>query len=408
MKNKFLTAVMIMVVLSMSSNLIAQQIQSAGSLEFSPTGTLFVGDNIGGAIYAFEVEKGEAPKEPALISVENIDARVASILGVGQNAVVINDLAVHPITREVYLSVTRGFGLNTKAAIVKIDGKGGLTNINLKEVKSTRQALNNLPDGSQKFRVRGTMAPPTRKEIAKSESPMRTLSIIDMLYHKGELFVAGISNEDFASTLRRLPYPFTGKQSASNIEMYHIAHDQYETRAPIRSMVIKEIDGKDQLIAAYTCSPIVIIPLDELKDGAKVTAKTIGDMGNGQPIDMVSFNLRGNEMLFVSNNSRMPQVIPVGGLQNAKTVTDKDFERGMKMDLGPIMPYGPVGQPVMFEGASLQIALLNETHFVSLTRDAKTGSLDIESLHTFFPNKLHNLHAEMDFPGFIPKPKKKK
>jgi len=405
MKNKFFVLVTV-IMLVMSTNIIAQQIASAGALEFSPTGTLFVGDNIGGAIYAFEMEKGEAPNEPTPISVENIDARVAAILGVSQNAVVLNDLAVHPITRQVYLSVTRGFGLETQAAIVKVDGKGNLTNIDLNGLESTSQALDNLPDGSKHFKLRGTMAAPTLKEKAKAESPMRMLAIIDMVYHKGELFVAGISNEDFSSTLRRLPFPFTGKQSASNIEMYHIAHDQYETRAPIRSMLVKNIDGKDQLIAAYTCSPIVIIPLSELKDGAKVKAKTIGDMGNGQPIDMLSFSMQGNEMLIITNNSRMPQVMPLAGFQNAKTVTDKDFKRGMKFDLGPELPYGPLGQPIMFVGSSLQIALLNDSHFVSLTRDAKTGSLDMESVYTFFPNKLNNLHAEMDFPGYVEKGKK--
>lgn len=404
MKHKFLSVVTAVIFL-MCNNLIAQEIESAGALEFSPTGTLFVGDNIGGAIYAFEVDKGKAPSKPTPINVDNIDARVGAILGVGQNAIMINDLAVHPVSREVYLSVTRGFGLESQAAIVKVDAKGNLTNINLKKVKSTRQTLNNLPDGSKHFQLRGTMAPPTLKEKAKSEAPMRMLSILDIVYHKGELFIAGISNEDFASTLRRLPFPFTGKQSASQIRMYHIAHDQYETRAPIRSMLVKNIDGKDQLIAAYTCSPIVMIPLDELKNGAKVTAKTIGDMGNGQPIDMLSFTMQGNEMLFITNNSRMPQVLPLAGLQNAKTVTPKDFSRGMKFDSGPILPYGPVGSPVMFVGSSLQIDLLNDTHFVSLTRDAKTGSLDIESVFTFFPNKLHNIHAEMDFPGYKPKEK---
>ena len=69
------------------------------------------------------------------------------------------------------------------------------------------------------------------------------------------------------------------------------------------------------------------------------------------------------------------------------------------MDLLPEMPYGPVGKMVMFTGSSLQIDLLHDKYFVSLTRDAKTGSLDMESNATFFPNRLHNLHAEFDFPG---------
>lgn len=385
----------------------AQEIEALGALEFTPEGVLFSGDNVSGTIHAFDLSEESRTKEKFEINVYNIDAQVAAVLGTSQSNVQINDIAVHPKSGEVYLSVTRGHGINALPALLKVNADNQIIAVDLASVKTTAQKLNKLPDGSQQFVVRGTMAPPTPKEIAKSKRPMRMLSIIDMEYHKGELFVAGISNEDFCSVLRRMPFPFNGKESISNIEMFHIAHDGYETRAPIRSMLVKNIDGKDQMVAAYTCSPLVLIPLDELKNGAKVKARTLGDMGNGQPIDMVSFNMQGNEMLFVTNNSRIPQVIPLSGLNNAKVVTEKDFERGMKADLGPVLPYGPVGKPVMFVGSSLQIDLLNEGQFVSLTRDAPTGSLDLETVYTMFPNKLNNLTAEMDFPGYQP-PKQKK
>ena len=220
-----------------------------------------------------------------------------------------------------------------------------------------------------------------------------------MEYHQGELFVAGISNEEFSSVLRRMPYPFNGSEGISNIEMYHIAHDRYESRAPIRSMSVQQIDGIDQLVAAYTCSPLVLIPLSDIQANAKVTAKTLGDMGNGQPIDMVPFTLQGKPMLFVTNNSRSPMVIPVDGLNKAKVVTDKDFERGGKLDLGPVIPYGPVGQPVMFTGASLRIDLLNENNFISLNRDIETGTLDLETLNSFMPIKMHNIVGDWDIPS---------
>ena len=74
--------------------------------------------------------------------------------------------------------------------------------------------------------------------------------------------------------------------------MYHIAHDQYESRAPIRAMSIQEIDGEPQLIAAYTCSPIVLVPLSEIEDGAKISARTIMDYGNGPPRDMIAYTRR--------------------------------------------------------------------------------------------------------------------
>jgi hypothetical protein len=219
-----------------------------------------------------------------------------------------------------------------------------------------------------------------------------------MEFYNGELFVAGISNEEFCSVLRRVPYPFDGTESISNIEMYHIVHDSYETRAPIRSMSVQTIDGKDHLVAAYTCSPLVLIPLEELQGGQKVKAKTVGDMGNGQPIDMVPFKMKGEAMLFVTNNSRSPMVIPLKGLNGAKAVTKADFKRGPKLDVNPIMPYGPVGKPVMFSGASLRIDLLNDSHFISLNRDFETGSLDLISLNSFVPFKLHNIVGQKDVP----------
>ena len=378
----------------------AQQIQSLSTMEFGDEGTLFIGDNVSGAILAFDFTREHKTTKKFEVNVYGIDAQVAAVLGTSQGSVHINDIAVHPTSGEVYLSVTRGHGMDALPALVKVDTHNQVHVIDLATTKFTSQILNNLPDTDQRMALRGTMgASPTKKEIAKSKRSLRTLSIVSMEYYKGELFVSGISNEDFSSVLRRMSYPFSGTESISNVEMFHIAHDQYETRAPIRSMVVKEIDGADQLIAAYTCSPLVLIPLSELKDDAKVKARTIGDMGNGQPIDMVSFNLNGKEMLFITNNSRSPRVIPLDGLNNAKVVTEKDFKRGPKLDLGPVIPYGPIGQPIMFTGTSLRIDLLNERQFVSLNRDAETGSLDLETLNSMMPIKMHNVVGDFDIPS---------
>jgi len=374
------------------------QIKSLGVLAFSDEGVLFIGDNISGNIVAIDLTTESKTRDKFEINVYNIDAQVAAVLGTAQSSVQINDIAVHPVSGEVYLSVTRGHGVEAFPALIKVDAENRIHNIDLSTLEITAQAIDNLPDSNRRVALRGTGSAPTKKEIAKSKRSLRMLSIVSMEYHNGELFVAGINNEEFCSVLRRMPFPFTGNESVSNIEMYHIVHDQFETRAPIRSMVVKNSDGKEQMIAAYTCSPLVLIPLDELKDGAKVKARTIGDMGNGQPVDMLSFDLNGQEMLFVTNNSRSPLVIPLGGLQNAKVVTDKDFERGPKADLNPLMPFGPIGKPVMFTGASLHIDLLNKNQFVSLNRDVETGSLDLETVFTKMPFKMHNIIGEWDIP----------
>ncbi|MEM7337196.1 MAG: hypothetical protein AAF467_01040 [Actinomycetota bacterium] len=371
----------------------------AGALTFSDEGVLFVGDNHKGAIHGFETP-GAAPSASTVpVSIRNIDARIAELLGVGLGAVEINDMAVHPVSKEIYISVTRIGGFASQPAIVRVAVDQHLSLVDTSSLAVQSQVLTEFPDGETTFQIRGSGGGPLPRDIAKGAVAIRSLAIMDLEYHDGDLFVAGVAYDSFRSSLRRISYPFDGAQSVTAVEMYHITHDQYESRAPIRAMSVQQIDGQPQLVAAYTCSPLVLVPLDELVDGAQISARTIIDMGNGQPLDMVPFEMDGEPMLFVTNNSRSPQVIPVNGLSGATAVTHEDFERGPKLDLHPVMPFGPTGKPVMFEGVPLHMARLDDEYFVSLTRDAYTGDLNLDVNPTAFPNRIHNLFAEMDFPG---------
>jgi hypothetical protein len=378
-------------------------IQFAGALEFGPEGTLFVGDNLGGAIHAFELGAGEPTGGPAPVNVDSIDVAVGSALGVGQQAITVNDMAVHPTTHEVYLSVSRRIGSTMDPAIVKVDHTGRVLNVDLSTLPHSSQALGDMPDSSQHLTARGMMNhPPSVKDLAKAAQPSHVFAIMDLEFYKGELFVSGVSNEEFSSTLRRMPYPFSGEHTSAAVRMFHVAHDKWETRAPIRSMLAKNLDGTDYLIAAYTCSPIVLIPIDDIEDGASLTGRTIGDMGNGQPIDMVSFDNQmagGSEYVFVTNLTRSPQIFALDGLADAKAYTDENTTRGMKMDAMGVFPIGPVGNPVMFVGTSLQVDVLNDQFFVSITRDPYSGSLNLESLAKVWPATIHYLEAEVDFSG---------
>lgn len=374
----------------------------AGALEFSESGTLFVGDNHNGAVYAFDLSTKDVPEKINPIYLGDIDTKMANMLGVGPGAIAINDLAAHPLTGDIYISLTRITNFGSKPVIMRITQDAEIEPVNLASKSFQKQELSHYPTLETTFRPRsggmGDMI--SAKDLAKGDIKLTSLAIMDMRFHKNELFVSGVSSDNFLSTLRRISFPFDDNQSTANVEMYHIAHDQFETRAPIRAMAIHEIDGKDHLIAAYTCSPLVIVPLDEIVDGAKISARTIGDMGNGQPIDMLSYKLMGQDTLFVTSNSRSPQIIPVAGLSGAKAVTDKDFERGGKLDFHPLMPYGPVGKSVMFDGMSLHIDVLGDKLFVSITRDAISGSLNLDSNPSIFPNRIHNLIAEYDFPQY--------
>ncbi|WP_390911039.1 hypothetical protein [Pseudosulfitobacter sp. SM2401] len=373
----------------------------AGALEFSDTGTLFVGDNYNGAIYAFDLEGAAALEQVTPVNILSIDEKIADVLGVGPSALAINDMAVHPVSAEIYISLTRIGNFESTPAIMKISQTGKIELLDLASLDFQKQGLNHYPDQETTFRPRGLgQNPPQARDLAKGDITLSSLAIMDMEYHDGELFVSGVAFDNFLSTLRRMSYPFDGAQSAANVEMYHISHDQFETRAPIRAMSIQDIDGKAQLVAAYTCSPLVLIDLDDIVDGAQIAARTIMDYGNGQPLDMVSYSFQGNEMLFLTSNSRGPQAIPINGLSNAKAYAPEDFERGGQMDLFPTMPVGPVGKAVMFDGMSLHIDALGDGMFVSMTRDMFTGSLNLDSNANMFPNRLHNLVAEFDFPQY--------
>lgn len=383
----------------------------AGALEFAENSTLFVGDNLNGAIYAFEVPADAPEGQVAPSTIANIDARIAELLGVGANAIQINDIAAHPVSNEVYISVTRIGNLVSQPAIVVVSQDQALRLLDLSSLEFQRQQLNEFPEGEITFNGRsGGMGPAMPRDTAKTAVPLNTLAIMDMEFYEGELFVAGVATDNFLSSLRRMSYPFDGTQSIANVEMYHIAHDQYESRAPIRAMSIQEIDGEPQLIAAYTCSPIVLVPLVEIEDGARISARTIMDYGNGQPLDMIAYNHQSpfggdaQPSLFVTSNSRSPQLIPISGLQNAQVVTHADFGRGPKLDDNSIMPFGPVGQAVMFEGVPLHMDLVGGGFFVSVNRDAYTGSLNLDTNPAWFPSRIHNLLAEFDFPQYQPDP----
>jgi hypothetical protein len=58
----------------------------------------------------------------------------------------------------------------------------------------------------------------------------------------GQVLVAGLSNEEFSSSLRSIAYPFQQAGKAAGIEIYHGSHGRFETNAPVRTFVPYEIN----------------------------------------------------------------------------------------------------------------------------------------------------------------------
>ena len=87
--------------------------------------------------------------------------------------------------------------------------------------------------------------------------------------------------------------------------MYHGAHGQFETAAPVRTFMTYDIGGKPNVLAAYTCTPLVKIPVDQFKPGAKIKATTIAELGNrNRPLDMIAYRKGGKDFILMANSAR--------------------------------------------------------------------------------------------------------
>ena len=200
----------------------------------------------------------------------------------------------------------------------------------------------------------------------------RTDAITDIAYDDGKLYVAGLSNEEFASALRVMNFPFDEEVSHTTIEVYHVAHKKSETEAPIRTLVPYTLNGKKYILASYTCTPFVSIPVDDLKPGAHVVSKTLAEFGSGNmPIDIIQYkNSEDKEMLMMSNSSKTlirinPEDIDVNAAGLTEPMAEGQYTIGLKHD-------------VLSGQGITQIDNLNSNNILILQRQ-RNGRLDLRS-----------------------------
>ncbi|MGH7470979.1 MAG: hypothetical protein ACRENP_23775, partial [Longimicrobiales bacterium] len=190
-------------------------VKSLGAMTFGPNNTLFIGDSEGGSILAIQVE--EAAQPGGAIELNGIDGKIAEVLGTTTQDILIHDLAVHPTSHNVYLTVTRGRGAGSKPILLRV----------------TRNATRPIEEVSLE-NVRHSLAPIANAPVANPTARRnpRTQTVTDLAYLDGQLYVAGLSNEEFSSAFRRMPYPFSTRMETTTLEIYHVSHGQNETHAP--------------------------------------------------------------------------------------------------------------------------------------------------------------------------------
>lgn len=280
---------------------------SMGPLTFGPDGTLFAADTLGAAVFALDLGTAANGGAPGARGLEAIDQKLAALLGTGAREITITDLAVHPRTRNAYISVMRGQGAGATPVLFRVDGQGNIANVPLASLRFQKVELSNVPSATPD---------------ARGRSP-RAQVITDMAFADGRLWVAGLSNEEFASKLRAIPYPFTGApDNGTSVEIYHGNHRQLETRSPVNAFVPYMLNGEAHLIAGYTCTPLVKFPIADLAPGQKVRGTTIAEFGAGNRVlDMIVYRKGNEEFLLTANNSRGVMKIPTRPFATAQPIT---------------------------------------------------------------------------------------
>jgi hypothetical protein len=333
-----------------ASSAAGPSLASIGPLAFAPDGTLYAADTQAATIFALDLGAQATGTTAGTVTVENFDQKLAAMLGTAAAEVRITDLAVHPKSRNSYVAVMRGQGAGAQAALVRVDGAGKIDLITMDTVKFTTVALPN---------------PVAANATGRSN---RAQAITDMAYLDGRLYIAGLSNEEFASKFWALPYPFASANNGTSVEIFHGSHGALETRSPILTFVPQTVDGKPSLIAGYTCTPLVRFPVSDLKPGAKVMGTTIAELGAGnRPIDMIVYKKDGKEFLLMANSSRGVMKIPTAEFGTAPAITTRAADKtGIQ--------YETIASMAGVE----QLDLLNATTSIVLTRAA--GGLTLQTV----------------------------
>jgi len=375
------TALAILAMLATAFTASAADIRSVSRIAFGPANTIFLGDWVSSKVHALTLPPAKA-SDGKPFNILNFGASLRKALGAED--IVLEDLAMRPGTNEVY--VAGSAGAEKTPALFAVTADGDVRAVDLEAMTETSADLEKPLSPDLKF---------------WDNIPGRSFTVTDMKWRDGHLYVAGLSNQDFASSLRILPYPF-GKDSAmASVEMYHTSHDQVETRAPIRAMTFADLDGKPYLIAAYLCTPLVTIPLDALTDGAHVKAKTIAELGDaGTPVEAVPFSAmdfstgKPVPYLLVANLFRESSVIPMSSIE--------DTNRGA--GYSKPVPFGQIAgvqHSGLTMGNVMRIDNQDDHLFVALRRDLASGRAELVSIDKLATFRLSDYDvSEFMFPDY--------
>ncbi|MBL9144198.1 MAG: hypothetical protein JNM99_11015 [Verrucomicrobiaceae bacterium] len=333
------------------------KLAAAGAISFGPEGLLIIAESRMGSVVA--VQTGDVgPVQKLKQRVDKVPELIAKSQGTTAENILINDLAVNPMSGIIYLSVSRK--PDNAASIVTINADG----------QATTMVFDTLP-----------WARVTLPGVTSAKST----NITDVACTTDRILAAGSCNEEFASKIFSLPLPLEHGATASvySAETYHVAHGKWETRAPISSFIPHEENGKSFVVGAFACTPVAKFPLDDLKSGAQVKGVSMVELGSGnRPLDLFEYEKGGKHWL-VTHTQRFhkplfgPSEFWGARVDMAYLKSEKVNEKAIRRDTKQAK--GPEGIEIVeaLFGA-VQVAKLDNSNAIVL-RDHE-GALAIETV----------------------------
>ncbi len=279
------------------------ELQSAGPMAFGPSGVLFVGDPQAAKVYAINTE--DSGKSDGSYDIADVTARLSKAFG-GKDLTVV-DMAVNPETGNAFFSIAGG----GRGHLAKIASDGTVTPLNLDKIGHATATLPNPPE--DKLVQRG-----------RRQSNPRTQSITDLAYTDGKVLVAGLQAGESPSSVREFDFPFRDRSEGMRVEIYHAAHGRSEDYAAIQTFVPFNIGGEANLLAGFTCTPLVKIPVKKMSSSEKVTGTTVAELGNrNRPLDMIVYKSGGKDFLLMANSARGVMKVSTDELERNQGLTER-------------------------------------------------------------------------------------
>ena len=244
-------------------------------LSFAPGGVLLIGDGAKRQVVAILTE--DVQPVGRVSGMKGVNSQLALLLGAPADGVELIDMAVNPASGRIYLAARKQRG--KEYLIVTVSGKGLIQHFRL---NGRRHAVVPLPEGDQ--------APVNR--------------ITDVAWAGDRLIAAARCSEEFASKIFSTAGALVHGEGGQlfSAETYHVSHRKWETKAPMSVLIPYHEDGRTFVVGAFSCTPVVKYPLDDLKPGAKVKGISMIELGSGnRPLDMFAYEKDGKASVLANS-----------------------------------------------------------------------------------------------------------